>query len=189
MSPQLTIDAPIFTKILAHLYVISGATFYFGSVINPILYNVVSNKYRRAFRDLCCCRLSCKTKNQRKFYPSNRSANPTPVHYIVRKNPPRLDSPRVNFPLDIDSKPIGRSNGYEHEIHPISSNSPSSRSNPSSLSSHHRDDYSIRSLNSHGSLAKECQAIKTRRFSLRRTLLGQKQPKETVPWLIGKTRV
>ena len=189
INNQLAIDSPIFAKILAHLYVISGATFYFGSVINPILYNVVSNKYRRAFRDLFCCRLTCKTKNQRKFYPNNRAANQPPVHYIVRKSPTRPGSPRVNSPLEIDSTPTGRLNGYEHEIHPISSNSHSSRSNPSSLSSRHRDDYSIRSLNSHGSLDKECQVIKARRFSLRRTLLGQKQAKETVPWLIGKTRV
>jgi hypothetical protein len=59
----------LFSNFLAYLYVISGITFYFGSVINPILYNIVSNKYRRAFRDLVCCRLMhrrklTKTNNQ-----------------------------------------------------------------------------------------------------------------------------
>ena len=44
------------TQFLAYLYVISGLTFYFGTIINPILYNLVSNKYRRAFRNLICCR-------------------------------------------------------------------------------------------------------------------------------------
>ncbi|CAF2763889.1 unnamed protein product [Rotaria sp. Silwood2] len=42
-------ELSLFSNFMAYLYVISGITFYFGSVINPILYNVISNKYRRAF--------------------------------------------------------------------------------------------------------------------------------------------
>ncbi len=66
-------DSSFLAKFLAYLYVISGITFYLGSVINPILYNVVSNKYRRAFWDLFCCRLRTskrklnKNKNKNLF--------------------------------------------------------------------------------------------------------------------------
>lgn len=71
LNPNFNSDSYVFSNIMAHLYVISGITFYFGSIINPILYNLVSNKYRRAFRDLCFCRLTFKTKSniksQRKF--------------------------------------------------------------------------------------------------------------------------
>ncbi|CAF4698653.1 unnamed protein product, partial [Rotaria sp. Silwood2] len=51
-------ELSLFSNFMAYLYVISGITFYFGSVINPILYNVISNKYRRAFCYLFHCRLT-----------------------------------------------------------------------------------------------------------------------------------
>lgn len=190
INTHLTSDSPLFSRILAYLYVISGVTFYFGSVINPILYNVVSNKYRRAFGDLFCCRLTCQSPSHRKSRPANRSGN-QPVHYIVRKPPSKPSSPGLNAPFEFDSAQIARFNRCEHEIRPTPSNSHSSRSNPSSLSSHHqRDDYSIRSLNSNGSLSKECQVAKDRRFSLRQQLFRQKQNKtETVPWLITNNRM
>ena len=55
-------ESTFLANFMAYLYVISGVTFYLGSVINPILYNVVSNKYRRAFRNLFCCRLKTAEK-------------------------------------------------------------------------------------------------------------------------------
>ncbi|CAF1492363.1 unnamed protein product, partial [Didymodactylos carnosus] len=48
-------------KSMAILFFTSGLTFYFGSIINPFLYNVVSNKYRRAFLNLFCCQLKRNT--------------------------------------------------------------------------------------------------------------------------------
>ncbi len=71
LNPKLNTGSSFLENFLAYLYVISGITFYFGSVINPILYNVVSNKYRQAFCDLFCCRLKINRKkvnnNQRLF--------------------------------------------------------------------------------------------------------------------------
>jgi len=74
LNSNLNTDSLFLTNFLAYLYVISGITFYFGSVINPILYNVVSNKYRRAFRDLFSCRLIINKKklnNNQKLFQTN----------------------------------------------------------------------------------------------------------------------
>jgi hypothetical protein len=189
LNSNLNTDSPIFSKIIAYLYVISGTTFYFGSVINPILYNVVSNKYRRAFRDLFYCRLTYKTKanpkNQRTLYQTKRSSNNPPIHYLIKKSSIQ-QSNNINDPQQ-------QQNGNQHEIlpmikRPISSNTQSSRSNSSSISSHNREDYSRHSFNSHASLAKEYQIIKLKKVSLRRKLLGQQQPTDTVPWLLTKNR-
>jgi hypothetical protein len=88
LNSNITFESSFFSSFLAYLYVISGITFYFGSVINPILYNVVSNKYRRAFRDLFYCRLANKKKlnksiNQN-FYRTNRSQK-RPIRYCTKQ--------------------------------------------------------------------------------------------------------
>lgn len=36
------------------LYTIAGCFYYFSSTVNPILYNLMSMKYRRAFRETLC---------------------------------------------------------------------------------------------------------------------------------------
>ncbi|CAF1553737.1 unnamed protein product [Didymodactylos carnosus] len=48
---------------LTILFITSGLTFYLGSIINPFLYNVVSNKYRQAFLNL----FFCHSKNRTNF--------------------------------------------------------------------------------------------------------------------------
>ena len=184
---NLNSDSPVFSKVIAYLYVISGATFYFGSVINPILYNVVSNKYRRAFRDLFYCRLTCKTKaatNQRKFYQIKRVNQNPPVNYLVKKS---LIVQPINKRADREPEQQQQQQQQQppNEILPmtkrrISSNTQSSRSNSSSISSHNREDYLIHSHNSHGPLGKECQVIKLKNSSLRRKILGQKHPANTI---------
>ncbi|XP_076175863.1 neuropeptides capa receptor isoform X2 [Ptiloglossa arizonensis] len=37
------------------LYILSGCLYYFSTTVNPILYNVMSMKYRNAFRQTICC--------------------------------------------------------------------------------------------------------------------------------------
>ncbi len=188
LNSNLNSHSNLFSKIMAYLYIISGTTFYFGSVINPILYNVVSNKYRRAFRDLFCCRLTCKTKtknlkNQRKIFHANRLSD-QPIHYFVKKPPLVLQKQRnINTKLYEDSNQQQQCiNDKQIEI--LNMIAPSS-----SINSHHREHLPIHFLNSHASLTKECQVSKQRRFSLREKLLRQKQPTDTVPWLVIKNRV
>lgn len=37
------------------LYTLSGCLYYFSATVNPILYTLMSVKYRRAFKDMLCC--------------------------------------------------------------------------------------------------------------------------------------
>ncbi|XP_003696837.2 neuropeptides capa receptor-like [Apis florea] len=38
------------------LYILSGCLYYFSTTINPILYNLMSMKYRKAFKQTICCK-------------------------------------------------------------------------------------------------------------------------------------
>jgi hypothetical protein len=187
LNSSFNSESYLFGNIMAYLYVISGMTFYFGSVINPILYNVVSNKYRRAFRDLVFCRLTCKTKsnikNQRKCFQVNRSNNQQ-IRYLVKQPQQQHNmSPKLCFDSKqqriIDQQTIT----FTMVKRPIIAINPSSRSNSSSASSRNMDHY-----HSNASLPKQCQVQKSTRFSLRRKLLGQKQSTATLPWLVTTKR-
>lgn len=49
-------SSPVIQAIQRYLFYISGVLFFVGSTVNPILYNVMSVRYRQAFREtLCCC--------------------------------------------------------------------------------------------------------------------------------------
>ncbi|XP_050522511.1 neuropeptides capa receptor-like isoform X2 [Daktulosphaira vitifoliae] len=47
-------ESPYFPLINELLYTIAGCFYYFSSTVNPILYNLMSMKYRRAFRETLC---------------------------------------------------------------------------------------------------------------------------------------
>ncbi|XP_025410933.1 neuropeptides capa receptor [Sipha flava] len=47
-------DAPYYPQVNELLYTIAGCFYYFSSTVNPILYNLMSMKYRRAFRETLC---------------------------------------------------------------------------------------------------------------------------------------
>lgn len=51
-------DLVHFTDINAWLYYVTGVLYFFGSTVNPILYNLMSVKYRMAFRETLCGGLS-----------------------------------------------------------------------------------------------------------------------------------
>ena len=92
-------DSSLLANFMAYIYVISGLTFYFGSAINPILYNILSNQYRRAFRNLCCCRcgirrLSSKDKTRPVAMGTTRFSNPKQIYRVKQ-----LCSPRFNVPF------------------------------------------------------------------------------------------
>lgn len=36
------------------MFYITGIFYYFSSTLNPILYNIMSNRYRKAFKDIIC---------------------------------------------------------------------------------------------------------------------------------------
>lgn len=47
-------DSPNYAQVNELLYTIAGCFYYFSSTVNPILYNLMSMKYRRAFRETLC---------------------------------------------------------------------------------------------------------------------------------------
>jgi hypothetical protein len=180
-NSNLNPDSPLFSKIMAYLYIISGITFYFGSVINPILYNVVSNKYRRAFRDLFCCRLTftrkINIKNQRKFIQTNRENNQS-IHYFVKKLPHKQNDINKKLHLDCNQQQC-KNEKLQIIKKPILLSS-------SSIIPHNREYHPIYLFNCNAPLPKECQVYKQKKFSLRSKLLRQKQTTDTVPWLVTK---
>ncbi|XP_074657770.1 neuromedin-U receptor 2-like [Tubulanus polymorphus] len=59
----------------SHIFNLSGVLYFVSSTINPILYNLMSKKYREAFKSTLCCCLPKKSLNRlgRSRYYSERS--------------------------------------------------------------------------------------------------------------------
>jgi hypothetical protein len=47
-------ESIIFRTINEYLYYVSGFLYYFSATVNPILYNLMSLKYRHAFKQTLC---------------------------------------------------------------------------------------------------------------------------------------
>ncbi|XP_066600212.1 neuropeptides capa receptor-like [Prorops nasuta] len=54
------------------LYILSGCLYYFSTTVNPILYNLMSAKYRTAFKQTICRDLLCKRRWTRRSQQSCR---------------------------------------------------------------------------------------------------------------------
>ncbi|KAG7198423.1 hypothetical protein KM043_005811 [Ampulex compressa] len=50
-------DADYYPDLNEWLYILSGCLYYFSTTVNPILYNLMSVKYRQAFKKTICCKL------------------------------------------------------------------------------------------------------------------------------------
>ncbi|XP_014674627.1 PREDICTED: neurotensin receptor type 1-like [Priapulus caudatus] len=46
--------SPVFIRISEIMFFVAGTLYYISSTINPILYNVMSRRYRQAFRRTVC---------------------------------------------------------------------------------------------------------------------------------------
>uniref|UniRef100_T1JHH5 G-protein coupled receptors family 1 profile domain-containing protein n=1 Tax=Strigamia maritima TaxID=126957 RepID=T1JHH5_STRMM len=68
----------------------SGVLYYISATINPILYHIMSRKFRRAFRDTCCCKNRQQTTPTTCFslqrLPSNRNNADMTETTLVAKN-------------------------------------------------------------------------------------------------------
>ncbi|XP_011879991.1 PREDICTED: neuropeptides capa receptor-like [Vollenhovia emeryi] len=49
-------DSDYYPDLNEWLYILSGCLYYFSTTVNPILYNLMSIKYRQAFKQTICCR-------------------------------------------------------------------------------------------------------------------------------------
>ncbi|CAF0966036.1 unnamed protein product [Adineta ricciae] len=96
LNANVLIKLPSLSNFMAYLYVLSGVTFYFGSVINPILYNLVSNKYRRAFRNLIYCRLLIRKTSTKKLQQKSRLIKNYPYNHPVSCQK-QLVKPQIQF--------------------------------------------------------------------------------------------
>ena len=184
LRPKWALEPELFARTMGYLYIVSGLTSYFGSVINPILYNVVSNKYRRAFRDLVFCRLTCKRKSPATSHQQlgqRHRHDRLHVHYFLTAMPqqqpnavPRLcadTNQKQAAPPDCPPPPLPMSHRSK------SAATPSSRSHSSSISSHRTDRYRRRSNQSNASFPRAVNVSKSRRF------VGQEPSAHTDPWL------
>lgn len=54
------------------LYILSGCLYYFSTTVNPVLYNLMSMKYRHAFKQTICCKTNSAS---RKSWTARNSEN------------------------------------------------------------------------------------------------------------------
>lgn len=54
-------DFPYYHELNAWMFYITGIFYYFSSTLNPVLYNLMSNRYRNAFKEILC---GIKTKHK-----------------------------------------------------------------------------------------------------------------------------
>ncbi|RZF40917.1 hypothetical protein LSTR_LSTR011001 [Laodelphax striatellus] len=81
------------------LYYIAGFSYYVSATINPILYNLMSSRFRRAFRKNICkslCWAEARSQRQRR-YNQQRGASFT---FRRRRNVTRRNRPRSNGRLE-----------------------------------------------------------------------------------------
>ncbi|XP_029929856.1 neuromedin-U receptor 1-like [Myripristis murdjan] len=60
-------------KIFEHVHIISGVFFYLSSAINPILYNLMSTRFREMFRHITCYSATCGVMPSRSLQLTPRS--------------------------------------------------------------------------------------------------------------------
>ncbi|KAL4715355.1 hypothetical protein ACJJTC_015126 [Scirpophaga incertulas] len=70
-------SSPHYHTINKHLFSVAGAFYYVSATVNPILYNLMSHRYRIAFKETLCCK---STKKQSK-YREHSSIRETTVNH------------------------------------------------------------------------------------------------------------
>lgn len=81
----------IMYKLLFHYLIssVAGILYFVGSTVNPILYNVMSKRYRQAFKEtICCCIWKTSLSHQRTFMSYAGYYSKTPIVSRVRKTSP-----------------------------------------------------------------------------------------------------
>lgn len=73
---------PHYAEINAWMYYVTGVLYFFGSTVNPILYNLMSVKYRMAFKETLCGGLSPSSAAARAGFREQSSFRDTSVHQV-----------------------------------------------------------------------------------------------------------
>ncbi|KAK3097445.1 hypothetical protein FSP39_009697 [Pinctada imbricata] len=99
-------------EVQSHLFYISGVLYFVSSTVNPILYNVMSKRYRQAFREtLCCCFSRRTTKYERSL-----------VYYYNMKSPMNLKLHRRKTTREYRVSQFEHSNSSINNGYPVSNN-------------------------------------------------------------------
>ncbi|XP_078048146.1 neuropeptides capa receptor-like [Augochlora pura] len=69
-------DSDYYPDLNEWLYILGGCLYYFSTTVNPILYNLMSIKFRQAFRRTICCEPSRSLRRSWPREPQMREANP-----------------------------------------------------------------------------------------------------------------
>ncbi|XP_061177083.1 pyrokinin-1 receptor-like [Saccostrea echinata] len=91
---------PYELEVQSHLFYISGVLYFVGSTVNPFLYNVMSKRYREAFKEtLCCCVGHRKSKYQRSlvYYYNNMKST-------IRSNVSREEGDKQGEPTSLNNR-------------------------------------------------------------------------------------
>lgn len=81
-------------NIFEYVHIISGVLFYLSSAVNPIIYNLLSSRFRERFQTLVCSRLS--TSSSMPFY-------------VIPKDPP----------TDLQEQERGKPTSFCHYHHQV----------------------------------------------------------------------
>nr|XP_037871108.1 neuropeptide receptor A25 isoform X1 [Bombyx mori] len=87
---------PHYHVINEHLFNVAGALYYVSATVNPILYNVMSGRYRHAFRETLLCSRKCHRSRTGHFDTVCREATP------VNSTTSRTRETRVSFISKVD---------------------------------------------------------------------------------------
>ncbi|KAJ8315275.1 hypothetical protein KUTeg_007425, partial [Tegillarca granosa] len=89
-------------EIQMYMFYISGVLYFVGSTVNPVLYNVMSKRYRQAFKEtLCCCCYHRSLGNQDSLL----------LYYSYIKNPKKRKSSKMS---NADWRKAERSSDSNH---------------------------------------------------------------------------
>ncbi|XP_068992734.1 neuropeptides capa receptor-like isoform X2 [Neodiprion pinetum] len=107
-----------YDKMKEQIFVTSGILYYFSATVNPILYNVMSAKYRTAFKELLCCCFGranqsnrtitlntyslcqCNSGGSTQLTQLGSSKHPSSVRCTIHgtKKSPQMNSEKSGFP-------------------------------------------------------------------------------------------
>ncbi|WAR06771.1 CAPAR-like protein [Mya arenaria] len=108
---------PLLLHIQSALFYISGVLYFVSSTVNPILYNVMSKRYREAFKDTIC---HCRRKRtlhlrhsglQKSYYCSVKHSRPPSAMSIVRRSENMCHVVRSDTQQTQISFPLNGNNG------------------------------------------------------------------------------
>lgn len=65
------LEADYYPDLNEWLYILGGFLYYLSTTVNPILYNLMSLKYRKAFKQTVCCKKQQRRVNRRSTLPDD----------------------------------------------------------------------------------------------------------------------